>query len=311
MFDDDNAARHALHILTDDPAPPVTTTVDQVLRRGRRRVLVQRVGAAAGVMGVVAAIGVGAVLLRPGDQSGGVQVGDSNPPGLTTTVSPPQSETTRNKTSAPATPILDGSMWTPVNMPVGTDSGSGCVPMGPQPYDKDVALLPEGTVKAAFANAVGETVGKQPQAVTSQWEAHSPKHDGAPRGYVTAVVPMDDGNGEIQLEAGRFGGTPTEFADWSRTVYGNCVPPWRRVLDDGTVLQLFQVDDANAKAPMQHVQVYRPDGRLYIVTSAGFSEGDIIRHADGSGTVEGGRGELPIPSDALANIAERLLTNLG
>jgi hypothetical protein len=310
MFDDDNAARHALQAIADDPAPPVATTVDQVLRRGRRRVFVQRVAAAAGVMAVVAAIGVGAMLLRPGYQSGGVQVGDSDPaapPGLTTTA---QSDTSTPQ-GPPATPLLPGGTnWQPVDMPADADSGSGCAQMEQPPPDREVALLPEETVKVAFSNAIAKTTGNQPASVTSEWQEHSPKQSGAPSGFVSATVSMDNGIGELQLEALRFGGTPVEFADWARTSYGNCEPPWRRVLADGTVLQLFQADDGNAKAPMQHLQIFRPDGRRYIITSAGFTESDIDRDTDGSGTVAGGRGELPVDALQLGDIAERLVSNL-
>jgi hypothetical protein len=273
-------------------------------------VFVQRVGTFAGVAGVVAAIGVGAVLLR--DQGGGLQVGDTNsasPPGLTTTASPPQSES--GTTAVPPTPLFPGGTnWAPVDMPPDADSGGGCVQMEQSPPDSDVALLPENTVKAAFSSAVQESVGKRPESVTSNWEEHSPKQSGAPRGFVSMEVPMDGGNGGLQLEVGRFGGTAEAFADWSRTAYGNCEAPWRRVLADGTVLQLFQVD-GTAEAPMQHLQIYRPDGRMYIVTSVGYSEADIDRDTSGVGTVEGGRGKLPADSVAMGEIAERLISNLG
>ena len=299
MFDDDNAARHALQTITDDPVPPVATTVDQVLRRGRRRVFVQRAAAAAGVMAVVAAIGVGAMLLRPG---GGVQVGDSDPagpPGLTTTVSPPTSK----PSLTPPTPLLPGgTSWAPVEMPADADSGSGCVQMEQPPPDSAVALLPEDTVKHAFSNAVAETI-TQPVSLTSSWQEHSPKQGGAPSGFIEGVVVMDGGDGGLQLEALRFGGTPVEYADWSRRSYGNCDPPWRRVLDDGSVLQLFQVDDFNAKKPMQHLQIFRPDGRMYIITSIGITESN----ADGSGKM---RGTWPVGSAGLGDIAERLVSNL-
>jgi hypothetical protein len=305
MFDDDNAARRALRTLTDEPAPPIATTFDEVLRRGRRRVFAQRVSAVAGVVAVVSAIGVGAVLLRPADQSGGV-LGDTNPaapPGLTPTGPPPQSTTTTTTGSVPATPLFPGgSNWEQVDMPEDQDSGSGCVQMQQQPPDREVALLPEGTVKDAFSDAVAKTTGDQPVTVTSEWHEHSPKQSGAPSGFVDAVVPMDTGSGELQLEVLRFGGTPVEFADWTRTSYGNCEPPWRRVLDDGTVLQLFQVDDFAAKTPMQHLQIFRPDGRRYIITSIGVSD------TDGSGRV---RSELPVGSSGLGDIAERLVSNLG
>ena len=307
MFEDDNAARRALQLLTEDSAPPVTTTVDEVLRRGRRRVFVQRASAFAGVAGVVAAIGVGAVLLR--GQSGGVQVGDTTSAAPTTT-SVPRSDGTG--TQVLPTPLLPGgSKWAPVDMPPDADSGKNCVQMDQSPPDSDVALLPEKTVKNAFSTVVTETIGKPPVLVTSNWEGHSPKQDGAPRGFVSVEVPMDGGNGELQLEVGRFGGTAEAYADWSRMAYGNCEAPWRRVLADGTVLQLFPINDGDAKAPMQHLQIYRPDGREYIITSAGYSEADVNRGPDGSGRVEGGRGALPADAVTMGGIAERLVSNLG
>jgi hypothetical protein len=285
MFDDDDATRRALHPLTDDPAPPVTTTVDEVLRRGRRRVFVQRVGTFAGVAGVVAAIGVGAVLLR--DQSGGIQVGDTNsasPPGLTTTGPPSQTRTEQS------TPLVNGGFrWDRVDMPPDADPGSGCVPMSQPPPEHEVALLSEATVKTAFSDAVAKTITQQTIVVTSEWLEHSAKQDGAPRGYVHALV---GSSGRFELEAGRFGSTPEEFADWARTVYGNCDPPWRRVLDDGTVLQLFPVSADGT----QHLQIYRPDGRLYTISSIGLEIGS----AHG----------VQVSLD-LCDIAERLVQNLG
>lgn len=274
MFDDDDAVRRALQSLADDPMPLVTTTFDEVLRRGRRRVFVQRLSAAVGVMGVVAAIGVGAVLLRPSDQSGGVRVGG----------------TASESRSVPATPLIPGGTdWGPVEMPAANDPASGCVQTDPLPPEREVALLPEGFVKEAFSVAVEETIGNHSWKINSQWEEHSLPHGGNPRGYVLVTAPTADDTANFQLEAGRFGGTPTAFADWSRRAYNNCEPPWRRVLDDGTVLQLFPVDYSkhSKQGPKLHLEIYRPDGREYIISSV----------------VDNSR--------QLGDVAERLIANLG
>lgn len=122
---------------------------------------------------------------------------------------------------------------------------------------------------------------------------------------------MDNGNGELQLEAYVYGGTPVEMADASLYAYGDCKAPARRVLDDGTVLQLFQLENRNPEQPSQHLQIYRPDGREYIITAAGWSEEDMAPVAGGGYTYEGGRGKLPATGKQLAEIATRMVAILG
>lgn len=287
MFDDDDAARHALQTLNDDPAPPPTTTVEQVLRRGRRRVFAQRASAVAGVVAVVAAIGVTAVLLRPSEPSGGVQVAES-------TTAPP----------APTGPLPG---WETIEI---DESVCKQNPLINVPGIAPDALLPEAVVKQAFTGAIEAVRGPLAGAATAQWEEYSPKADG-PRGYVVAEVPMDNGNGQLQLEAQVYGGTPTAMADASLYAYGDCRPPARRTLPDGTVLQMFQRDDFHPEQPMQHLQIYRPDGREYIITAAGWSEADMFPVGGGASTPKGGRGKLPTTEAQLAEVAEKLVTNLG
>lgn len=289
MFDDDNAARQALRTLNDDPAPPVATTVDQVLRRGRRRVFVQRASAVAGVVAVVAAIGVTAVLLRPGEQGGGVQVAES-----TTPTAPP----------APAGPLPG---WETIPIDETTCKQNPLINVPGTPPD---SLLPESVVKPAFIDAVQTVVGQVPMATTAQWEEYSPKAVG-PRGYVQTEIGMDNGNGQLQLEAYVYGGTPEAVANASLYAYGDCKPPARHVLADGTVLQLFQAETRDPEQPMQHLQIYRPDGREYIITTAGWSEADMIPLGGGAYSVDGGRGKLPTTEAQLAEIAKGLVTNLG
>jgi hypothetical protein len=278
MFDDDSAARRALHTLTDEPAPPVTTTLDQVLRRGRRRVLVQRTGTVAAAVLMVATIGVGAMLLRPDT---------------------PRDNDMRVATSAPAP--VDGPLpgWTYVGPPDGTCATDVALPPAP-----DIPLLPVEIVEKAFTNSVERVMGDVPTTVGRYWLVNSPKHD-APAGYLTAEVPMSTGggNGQIQLEAYRYGGTPTEMADASVNVYGFCTRPARHVLADGTILQLYPVNNIAPAQPTQPVQLYLPDGRQYIVTAAGYSEADRVPLDGGASTIRGGRGALPTTERQLADLA--------
>jgi hypothetical protein len=288
MFDDDSAARRALNTLTDEPAPPVMTTLDQVLRRGRRRVLVQRTGTVAAAVLMVATIGVGAMLLRP-DASHDNDV--------------------RVATSAPAP--VDGPLpgWRYVGPPDGKCENAPDVAL---PAAPDISLLPVEIVEKAFTNSVERVMGDVPTTVGRYWLENSPKHD-APAGQLTAEVPMSTGggNGQIQLEAYRYGGTPTEMADASVNVYGFCTRPARHVLDDGTILQLYTVNDIAPAQPTQPLQIYRPDGRQYIVTAAGYSEADLVPLDGGASTIRGGRGALPTTERQLADLALALVSWLS
>jgi hypothetical protein len=287
MFDDD-AARRALRTLTDEPAPLAKTTVEQVLRRGRRRVFVQRASTVAGVVAVVAVIGVGAVLLRSA-------VGHQAP-------------AADNDTAVPTSMPLPG--WERVPNP-GDDSPAdgSCKQEYRPPHEPDVPLPSESTVKNAFIGATKTAAGRVTKA-DSTWLANSPRHAGAPRGYVNLELPMDNGTGQVQLEVSRYGGTPEQVADGSVAAYGQCGEPWRRTLADGTVLQLYPLDTRDAEAPSQHLQIYRPGGLEYIVTSAGWSAADMIPVDGGGMTLGGGRGKVPVTEVQLTMIAERLVVML-
>lgn len=294
MFDDD-AARRALQTLTGEPAPPAKTTVEQVLRRGRRRVLVQRAGAVAGVVAVVAAIGVGAILLR--SDNSGVRVAGGDP------TRPPTTQTTM--------PVPG---WTPVAIPAGGEnSPKGCMqPYVNLPPEADVWLMPQSTVMNAFSFAAEDVIGEPPASANAQWLSESEKHDNAPRGYINLEIRMHNGFGQLQLEAFRFGGTPEQVANASITVYGQCGEPFRTTLADGTVLQLYPLDDRDKEAPSQHVQIYRPDGRAYVITSAGWSSKDMIPIDGGAGGMRlgGGRGAVPVNEVQLADIAQKFVMKM-
>ncbi|MFC4854787.1 hypothetical protein [Actinophytocola glycyrrhizae] len=242
------------------------------------------------MVAVVAAIGVTAVLLRPAGQGGGgVRVAGSTTP------------TTR---PAPAGP-LPGWETIPIDEAVCDRNPSSHVPGTPPD-----SLLPRAVVEPAFTGAVQAVTGPVASATRATWESYSAKLDG-PSGYLEVEVPMDNGNGQLQLEVRVYGGTPVAMAGASLYFYGECLPPARHVLADGTVLQLHQVHPGNPQQPVQHLRIYRPDGREYILTAAGWSEADLVPTGGGAFTIAGGRGKLPTTGAQLAEIATRLVTNLG
>lgn len=299
MFDNDDAARRALQTLTNGPEPPVTTSFEQVLRRGRRRVFMQRASAVAGVVAVVAAIGIGAVLLRQGDPSGGVQVGG------TSATSP----------TAPSSPraFEELSGWQPVTMPPDAGGeGSSCMSREQGASRADAVLPSQEKVTGAFADAVKAAVGSAPTTTLApNWQSNSEKFEQA-RGTVAIEVGMDNGKGQLQLEVSPYSDQPVAAADRANTVYGNCEPPYRHILADGTVLQIYPAETFHPEAPSQPIRIYRPDGFLYVITAAGYSEADFVDVPNSSAkALEGGRGKLPTTTTQLATIAEGLVTMLG
>jgi hypothetical protein len=293
MFDDDNSARRAFRTLGDEPAPPVVTTLDQVVRRGKRRVFVQRASAVAGVVAVVAGIGIGTILLRPDDQAGGVRVGDT-----TITTAPPAPPS--------STSALPG--WERVGRP-SADGRKNCTTSGlPAVPDVDVPTLSADLVDAAVTAAVRTAIPIVNDEVILRPGAGT---GGSTYLFVTAEVIMDNGIGQIQLELGRYGGSPLAAADASVGAYGGCQAPYRRVLADGTVLQLYEVNDYNPEHPVQPLRVYQPGGRMFTITAAGYSNADLVQGKNTTAyTVKGGRGKLPIPEAKLATVAELLASTM-
>lgn len=157
---------------------------------------------------------------------------------------------------------------------------------------------------SAFTSAVELTLGTLPKSVTPDW---NPK-----RGKVAVEVPMNGGLGQLWVETEGYGGTPRAAAEATVMVEGNCEAPYRRVLADGTVLQLYPTNDYAPEHPTRTVRVFGLGGHMYTITSAGYSKADIVQgEGTSAGKVVGGRGALPTTPEQLATIAERLATSLG
>ncbi|MGO1055831.1 hypothetical protein [Crossiella sp. CA198] len=256
MWHDEQDVRNALQRVVDTPAPAVRTDVAEVIRRGKRRVLVTRVGAVAGVVVAVGVIGLGATAI-----SGSLFTGDH-------TALPPAATSSAPSTSRQ--PALDLPGWTQLETTPATSApdatGTGAFKpqqycSGPQtPPATGRAILPEDRYLPAFVDAVGKAVGERPRVSFQNYV-------NANRGHLAVVVPGKDVPGTVRLEAGRFGGPPTLAAESYRYSSGAaCQEPLRRTRPDGAVLQLFQDEDYGGKQPTRRLGVYTPNGRFYTVT---------------------------------------------
>lgn len=291
MNTDDDRMCAALRAVADEPAPPATTTLDQVLTKGRRRVFVQRGATVAAVVGVVATIGIGGVLLRSATEGQGTRPAGPPAPTSTTTT------TTVVVTTTPPPPSTDTGVptllpgWHRVAVPADRVDGKQCVGgayAGPGP---DLALPPQELITERFLDAVRK-VAADPTITESRWDPPAPKTT-VPSGFLDASVHSDSGPGNVQLEVGHYGGAPEAAADSEVGSFGNCDPPARTTLADGTVLQLEQPDHGDPTIPVQRLHVFQPNGRLYTVTSVGYAKTN-------------GPGTLPLDDAAIADVATAL-----
>lgn len=281
MFTDDDAARRALQTLNDEPAPPVMTTVDQVLRRGRRQVVARRASAVAGVVAVVAAIGATTVLALGGDRG--------------------------QEAAAPPERARPEVLWDDIRVDKAICEQHVLLRAAGTPPN---ALPPRQQVETAFTDAITDIVSPDMVRVSADWQ-ESPLADGSGIQVVTEV-PMEIGDGQLQLDAQVYAGTPTQAAD--RTLYsdGDCRDAMRRTLDDGTVLQLYPADNRVPQQPVLRLFAFRPDGRAYVITATSWTERDLVPIAGGAAyRVDGGHDELPATERQLSDIAMAMFAKLG
>ncbi len=124
-------------------------------------------------------------------------------------------------------------------------------------------------------------------------------------GYEVDVTDAD-GTGSIRFGVGDFTGTPLASADEQAFDVGNCVPPKRRVLTDGTVLQLYEVRPSEPfQSLTQVLRIFRPNGELYQVVVQNWGSRDFEPNPDQPQIptrVGEGRPTLPLTEAQLAEI---------
>ncbi|HUQ54400.1 hypothetical protein [Lentzea sp.] len=248
----------------DVSAPPPTTTLDVVLKRGRRRVFAQRASAVLGVVAVVAGIGIGATTLNRA----------------------PSSEPADQPDHGPAT-VEHSLTWprvsTPPQQPYGTWTPAATAP---PPAGRPVLQLPQcnpRSRKLKFSVPTG--LLRVSDNVVSSWIAAVRQQ--LPEKQVAELTPGvgreeydfdvtdSGGTGSIRITAGRFTGPALQYADDSVWVTGDCEPPYRTVLADGTLIQLHSVHPFEPfQTLVQTMFVYRPDGLLIQLDLMNFGSPD-------------------------------------
>ncbi|MFJ5987706.1 hypothetical protein [Lentzea sp. NPDC092896] len=281
----------------DISAPPPTTTLDQVMKRGRRQVFLQRAGAMIGVVAVVAGVGIGAATLNQ--------------------ASPPQQAD--QPSFGPAT-VEHAVGWprvdTPPQKPYGTWSPASTAP---PPAGRPILAMPRCDIKqrkwAMKVHAgsltlndeyvrkwIGTVREQLPEVEVSEL---SPRLDKS--SYLEYAVDLTDsgGTGSVRLTAGRFAGTPLEYADDNIWTSGDCVPPYRTTLPDGTILQLHSVRAAEPfQTLLQVMEVFRPDGLMLQLELANYGSKDM-RPAAQEGYWERtgpGRANLPLTEEQFSRL---------
>lgn len=220
----------------DVPAPPPSTTLEDVLKRGRRRVLTQRVGAMLGVVAVVAGIGFGAMTINlhkpPAPADDDVDYG---PAMVLHDVAWPRVQVARRTPADPARPE------------------SGCAPAG----EPNVGQEPQRAEKLSVWFTRLQGVAPEMQVTAS----------GQDNVFGYEVQVGDNlGAGKVRLERGFFTGSPLDAANAAVWATGSCEPPQRTTDANGAVYQLYDpraVPEVDAIS--QTLYVFRADGKVFRV----------------------------------------------
>jgi hypothetical protein len=278
--------------IDDQAPPPVHTALDDVVRRGRRRLRARRLGATLGVVAVVGGVGIATSLLRlslPGVGLPAVNAASS-------VSGSPTPSTMPGWTVAPAEPQT--------SHPVADNCSTG--PSMPGPAGN--ASVNVDTVDAVLIDALHQVAPKATVKITKANVAVRPMDQLL--GSTWADVVDAGGAGSVYVEMHAYGGTPTQAADNDKFVDGGCTLPRRQVLADGTVLQLYPAANYDPAHPSQALRVYTTTHVLYIVTAEGFGSTDWVKSPDEPDTLtvpkDAGRHSLPLTEQQLTAIATRI-----
>jgi hypothetical protein len=271
--------------LSGQAPPPVATALDDVVRRGRRRLRVRRLGASLGVVAVVAVVGVATSVLR------------ANVPGGMTA---DQLSTASTSSVVPTT-----TGWTSSAKADTKECANGIsVPGEPKVAPVDVDKINE-----SLLDALQKVAPKASMKITRSTVLHKPTSSDSVLASTWADVIDSGGGGSVYVEVHGFSGTPVQAADSERFVDGECTPPQRQSLPDGTVMQLYAPLSYDPGHPSQALRIYTPAHRLFIVTAEGFASPDWTQVAGAEpGTLVvpkgAGRHSLPLTEDQLTLVAQ-------
>lgn len=293
MWDDDELRAAVLAEL--DTAPPATGGgLGDVVRRGRRRRRVRHAGTALAVVALLTATGAAATALG----------GDPLPP------------------AGPAAPSSEAP-WPradlPAQLPTGVWHGSETAPPTGDERIAPYALcaIPDvihdrldvyrATAEQQYKLTAALHATTPDQRISLLLENHLVTYPEEREGWAYEIdVNAPGGTGSLRFEIGDYTGTPLAAADTQAFDVGNCSPPKRHVLADGTVLQLYETGPSKSfRLLTQTLRIFLPNGRLYQVTVQSWGSPDFETdpgHPEGRTLVGAGRTTLPLTERQLAEI---------
>jgi hypothetical protein len=297
MWEDDELRAAVLAEL--DAAPPAAGGgLDDVVRRGRRRKRVTHAGAALAVVALLTATGAVATALG----------GDPLPPAA----------------SAPPSEVPWPHLDLPWRSPTGTWNGPPITPptgdelVAPYPlcaipdvtHDRlDVYRATAGQQDKVYMAAQVAAPGLRVGILTENRLVSYPEE----REGWSYEADLSDagGTGSFRFGIGDYTGTPLAAADAQAFDVGNCEPPKRHVLADGTVLQLYETRPAEpVQSLTQVLRIFLPNGRLYQVTSQNWGSSDLETNRDQPTfplRIGQGRATLPLTEAQLAEFGLAIL----
>ncbi|MFC0429354.1 hypothetical protein [Kutzneria buriramensis] len=274
--------------------PPVHTALDDVVRRGRRRLRTRRLGATLGVVAVVGGVGIATSILRLGMPGVGLPAGQIN--AASSVSGSPSPSTMSGWSVAPAEPQTSHAA---------TDNCSKGPAMPDRPGNASVNV---DTVDKVLLDALRQVAPKASVKITKATAAVRPVDQLL--GSTWADVVDAGGAGSVYVEMHAFGGAPVQAADNEKFVDGGCTLPQRQVLADGTVLQLYPVANYTPAHPSQTLRVYTPAHVLYVIIAEGFASTDWVKSPDQPDTLsvpkDAGRHSLPLNEQQLTALATRV-----
>ncbi|MEU0879983.1 hypothetical protein ABZ345_15380 [Lentzea sp. NPDC005914] len=277
----------------DVAAPPPTTTLDHVLKRGRRRVFAQRAGAMFGVVAVVAGIGFGATTLNQAAPATPADEPNYGPATVEPALGWPRVETPAQQPY---------NTWRP--------AASAPPPDGRQVEEVPLCSMKEPTRPVTFGTEVlsAELVPKLIDRVRQQLPEVTIGN--VPGNAVADAIEFDvtdsGGTGSIRLSAARLVGSPQWNADDGLWATGDCQPARRLYGNDGSVVQMHSVRPYEPfQSLVQVLDVYRKDGLFVKLELRNFGSPDLTPDPKQPGVLQrtgAGRATLPLSEEQFARL---------
>ncbi|WP_143261338.1 hypothetical protein [Allokutzneria sp. NRRL B-24872] len=284
MWDDEQDLRAALQRVVDGAAPPPATRVEEVIRRGRRRVLITRIGTVASAIVAVVGIGVGASALgNLGLGADGERLPPAGPAVSTPPVPMPESP-------RPGWTVHEPTYVSPAPTSKYPDARVAPCQQITLPAASGREVLPEEMYLPVLLNGLSKHYqGDSVQVISKTWVNVN-------RGLAEVAVHSKDRKLQrtFSLSAGRYGGPLAQAAEYyASAVTGGCAQKMHWLnLPGGAVVQ----------ASSEGLRAFTPSGRWYQIN--GYEMSLAFRTATPN---EGRKPDLtPLPENVIVDLLSNL-----